>query len=94
MSAYLLIQTSIRFLTLIPVISNPNGKVVVGDRVWIYAHSMILRNSYIPNGAIIGAGSIVNKCFKEENTLIVGNLAKVKRNGITLARDERGIPIR
>jgi len=39
---------------------NP-GRIIVGDDVWIGANAVILPNVDVGKGAVIGAGSVVNK---------------------------------
>lgn len=60
--------------------------ITIGDNVWIGARATILKGSKIPNGCVIGAASLVNKKFSEENTLIAGNPAKVVKENITRAK--------
>ena len=38
-----------------------NGDIVIGNDVWIAAHTVIINNVKIGDGAIIGANSLVNK---------------------------------
>lgn len=57
--------------------------VVIGDNVWIGMRSVILKGSIIPSGSIIGAMSLVNKEYKDENCLIAGNPASVKKRNVT-----------
>lgn len=49
--------------------------VVVGDDVWIGAHSIILPGVTIGRGAIIGAGSVVTNTVKEYS-IVAGSPAK------------------
>ena len=42
---------------------------------------MILKGSKIPSNSMIGACSLVNKEFTEENTVIAGSPAKIIKNG-------------
>ena len=50
------------------------GKVIIGDNVFIGAHSIILPNVKIGDNAIIGANSVVTKDV-ERNTVVAGNPA-------------------
>lgn len=48
------------------------GKVHIGENCWIGANVVILRNSYIGNNSIIGAGTIV-KGNIPDNSLVTSN---------------------
>lgn len=61
---------------------NPAQEVVIGDKVWICARTVISKGSKIPNGSIIGILSFVNKEFTEENTIIAGIPAKIVKKNI------------
>lgn len=50
---------------------------ILGDNVYIAPGAKIFGNIRIPNNTAIGANAVVNKSFKEENTIIVGIPAKV-----------------
>jgi len=62
------------------------GPVVIEDHVWIAHDCSILRNSHIPRGCIVGAKSMVNQGGFEENSLIAGCPAKIKKSGIKWRR--------
>lgn len=62
---------------------NEPKDVVIGNNVWIGARNMILKGSYIADGSIIGAQSVVNKKFKTPNVIIAGNPAKIVRENIS-----------
>lgn len=61
---------------------NKAGKLVIGDHVWCGWGSTILKNSYIPNGCIIGKSAVVAKKFEKENVIIAGNPAKIIKENI------------
>ena len=61
---------------------NEGRFVDIGTNVWIGLDVKIGKNTRIPNGCIIGAGSIVTKSFSEENCLIAGNPASIKKRNI------------
>ena len=64
------------------VVINPNRPIVIGDGVWIGCRVTILKGSVIPNGCVIGAGSLVNKELPSANALFVGNPVKLVKENI------------
>lgn len=50
---------------------------IIGNDVYIGPGAKLFGKITIANGCAIGAGSVVNKSFNEENSVIVGNPAKV-----------------
>lgn len=64
--------------------SPKNKENIIGRHVWIGTRSMILKGSYIPDGCIIGASSVVNKKYNEDNSLIAENPTIIKKKNITL----------
>lgn len=63
--------------------------IFIGNGVWLCTKSMVLKGSYIPNGCIVGANSLVNGCFEEENCLIAGNPGHVRKKHVTLNKDDK-----
>lgn len=55
-----------------------SAPIVIGDDVWIAAGCQIVKGAEIEDGAIIGAGSVVNKRIPQ-NSVAVGSPAKVQR---------------
>lgn len=64
-------------------VSCPDGRIHICDYVWIGARSIILKGAIIPQGCIVGAGSCCNKKFTEENCLLAGSPAVIKKHGVT-----------
>lgn len=68
------------------------GDIIIEDNVWVGMNTTVLKNTTIPKGCIIGANSLVNKIFKEENVLIAGNPGKILKKNISrlkLNRDDK-----
>lgn len=60
---------------------NKPEPIVIGNSVWIGCRCLILKGANIPNNAIIGADSLVNKKLDHEHALYAGNpLVKLKEN--------------
>lgn len=58
-------------------VANKKEKYVqIGDHVWLGKNAIVLYNSNIGKGSIVGAGSVVKGDFGE-NCVLAGNLAKV-----------------
>ena len=58
-------------------VKNTPQDIIIGNHVWIGANATILKGAKVPSNTIIGACSLVNKVFLEENTIIVGIPAKI-----------------
>ena len=56
---------------------NENKEIIIGNNVWIGAKSLILKGSIIKDGCIVGANTTITKPFKEKNSILAGNPAKV-----------------
>lgn len=63
-------------------ILNPDEDTIIGDHVWVAYSCQILKGSKIPSNCVVGAESLVNKKFEEENCIIAGCPAKVIRRNI------------
>lgn len=56
--------------------------IEVGDHVWIARNVVIMKDVLIPNGSVVGLGSVVTKRFDDENILVAGIPAKVLKHNI------------
>lgn len=61
---------------------NSPKDVIIGNNVWIASRCIILKGSKIPNNSMIGAMSLVNKSFSEENVMLYGIPAKIMKHNI------------
>lgn len=58
-------------------------KIIIGEHCWIGSDVKLIHNVIIPKNSIIGANSLVNKKFNEENAIYAGVPAKIIKNNIT-----------
>ncbi len=65
---------------------NKNKPIIVGDNVWIGCRNLILKGTYIGDNIVIGAQSKLSGEFREENTIISGNPAKVVKKDIVWSK--------
>ena len=65
---------------------NVDDGVSIGDNVWINSRSMLLKGCVIPNGCVVGAMSVCNKRYENDNSVIAGVPAKVVKSNITWSR--------
>lgn len=66
---------------------NQAGKCVVSDCVWLGFESVVLKNSYIPEGCIIGYRSLVSDSKFSPHCVLAGVPAKVVKRNITWNRN-------
>lgn len=67
---------------------NKDMSVNIGDDVWIGARAAILKGAKIPNGCIVGYGSLVTKAFTDEHSVIAGTPAKKIKDNVTWRREK------
>ena len=65
---------------------NTDMPVNIGDDVWIGARAAILKGAKIPDGCIVGYGSLVTKAFTDEHSVIAGTPAKKIKDNVTWRR--------
>lgn len=66
---------------------NHAEDVIIGDHVWIAAHSVLLKGTTIPDDSVVATGSIVTGKFLTKGVIIAGNPSKVVREGVTWSRE-------
>lgn len=65
---------------------NDAADIVIGDHVWISAHSIILKGSEIGSGSVVALRSLVSGKFPEKNAVIAGLPAKIIKHGVRWER--------
>ena len=67
---------------------NKAQEINIGDHVWIGSESSVLKGSIIPSGCVVGFKSNVCGIKKSvsDNTILVGNPAKPKKENIVWNR--------
>lgn len=53
-------------------IVNQPEIISIGDNVWIGCRSTVLKGTFIPNGSVVAAGSLLNKKYTKENAIYAG----------------------
>lgn len=72
-------------------IQNTVAPVIIGNHVWICAHSHILKNTSIGNNCVLGYKSLLSHGSSENNVLWAGHPAKIiKRN---ISWDEKALDL-
>lgn len=57
--------------------------IVIGDNVWLGMRSIVLKGVSISNGCVVASNAVCNNKYVEENCLLAGVPAKVKKHNIT-----------
>lgn len=53
------------------------ASIVIGDDVWLGAHSIITAGTHIADGVVVAAGAIVTRSITEEGVIVAGIPAKI-----------------
>jgi len=53
------------------------ASIVIGDDVWLGAHSIITAGTHIANGVVVAAGAVVTRSITQEGVIIGGIPAKI-----------------
>lgn len=64
------------------ILLNREEGLHIGDHVWVGGQVQLLNKAEVASGSVIAARSIVNKSFSEEDVLLAGTPAEVRRTGI------------
>ena len=62
--------------------TNHVGTLHIGRHVWAGTRTTFLKNVFVPDGCIVGFGSVVTRRFTETNCVISGNPATCVRTGV------------
>lgn len=61
---------------------NPDKDILIGKYVWIGLGAKILKGTEIADGCVVGANTMLSGLYRQENVLIVGNPARIKKEQI------------
>ena len=64
---------------------NAPVPIRIGASVWVGQEVLFLKGANVPAGCIVGARSLVNKSFDEENCILAGVPAKIVRRQVRWA---------
>lgn len=65
---------------------NKGEDVIIGNHVWMGLNCLFLKGVKVSDDTIVGANSLVNKKFYEENVVIAGTPAKIVKRGVNWDR--------
>jgi len=65
---------------------NPAKDISIDNRVWVAAHTSILKGVELLENTIVATRSVVTNGFNDTNILIAGIPAKIKKRNITWSR--------
>ena len=63
-------------------IINADKRITIGNHVWICSHVNVLKGSAIQSDCVVGSQTLINKKFDENNCIIAGNPASIKKKNI------------
>lgn len=63
-------------------VSLAYGEIHICKGAWIGTRSVVLKNTFIPEGCILAANSTACKQYTEKNSLLAGNPAMVKKSNV------------
>lgn len=66
---------------------NMSKNISIGDHVWIGTKVTCLKGVQIANNCIVGAGTLVNKKFNEENVILAGNPVRILKHEVDWLRE-------
>lgn len=55
---------------------NYDGKIKIGNHVWISSNVNVLKNTIVADGCVVGCNTLLHGAYKQENALIAGIPAK------------------
>lgn len=70
------------------VLNFPTKPISIGDHVWCGRYAFFTSKATIKNNCIVANNAVVCKPFDEDNVLIAGNPAQIKKRNINWSRHE------
>jgi acetyltransferase-like isoleucine patch superfamily enzyme len=69
----LIMDTDFHKIVQADICINPNEEIKIGDNVWLGCRCTVLKGASIPEGNVVGAGSIITKKLANKKSVYVGN---------------------
>lgn len=68
------------------ILNDKPAELVIGDHTWVCRGCKLLKNTYLPQGTVVGSYSVLSKKFQEKNTIIAGTPPRIIRKNIIWQR--------
>lgn len=68
------------------VFNTCTNSVEIGNHVWIGAKVILTKNASIPDGCVVGTGSVLTTKINDKNVVVAGNPAKIIKKNIEWSR--------
>lgn len=65
-----------------------SGNIVLGNRVWVGERVYVTKKARVADGCIVAAAAVLSRQFDEEDCVIAGNPAAIRKRGIKWLRNE------
>lgn len=62
--------------------ANYDDSIKIGNHVWISSNVTILKKTVIGNKCVVGCNTLIHDKFEQDNILIAGNPANIRRERI------------
>lgn len=69
---------------------NKGEDIIIGNHVWSGLNTLYLKGAEVFDNSIVGANSVVNKKFHEENVVIAGSPARIVKRGVNWTIENPG----
>ena len=66
---------------------NYAKNIFIGNHVWIAAHSILLKGTFISDNSVVATGSVLTKQYKTSGVIIGGNPSRVLKEEINWTRE-------
>lgn len=66
---------------------NPAKDTRIESHCWLGERAIVLKGAIVPEGCVVGAGSVVTKPFQEKNCILAGIPARVVSQGIAWGKE-------
>jgi len=65
---------------------NKGEDIIIGNHVWSGVNSVFLKGAKVSDNSVVGANTLVNKKFNEENVILAGVPARIVKHSVNWDR--------